>query len=128
MAHGRRTPAPSVLRYADVHSAGATWTHGHAIHADEAATPAGLPGPGGGLLVAGVAAGARDDRQRLWLPPSVASPPPLPSWPGAPWSARTAPGTNGKVERLNRTLLREWAYARVFTTNAERRGPAGGMA
>jgi transposase InsO family protein len=30
------------------------------------------------------------------------------------------PWQNGKVERLNRTLLREWAYARLFTTNAER--------
>ena len=30
------------------------------------------------------------------------------------------PWTNGKVERLNRTLLREWAYSRVFTSNAER--------
>ena len=32
------------------------------------------------------------------------------------------PWTNGKVERFNRTLLREWAYARVFTANAERAG------
>ncbi len=30
------------------------------------------------------------------------------------------PWTNGKVERLNRTLLREWAYSRVFTSNAQR--------
>ena len=30
------------------------------------------------------------------------------------------PWTNGKVERLNRTLATEWAYSRVFTTNAER--------
>lgn len=30
------------------------------------------------------------------------------------------PWTNGKVERLNRTLLREWAYAQVFHSNAER--------
>ncbi len=30
------------------------------------------------------------------------------------------PWQNGKVERLNRTLLGEWAYSRVFTTNAER--------
>ena len=30
------------------------------------------------------------------------------------------PWQNGKVERLNRTLLREWAYARVFRSNAER--------
>ena len=30
------------------------------------------------------------------------------------------PWTNGKVERLNRTLLREWAYSRIFTSNAER--------
>jgi len=32
------------------------------------------------------------------------------------------PWQNGKVERLNRTLLREWAYARVFASNAERAG------
>ena len=30
------------------------------------------------------------------------------------------PWTNGKVERLNRTLLREWAYSQVFRSNAER--------
>lgn len=30
--------------------------------------------------------------------------------PGCPW-------TNGKVERFNRTLLNEWAYARAWTSN-----------
>ena len=30
------------------------------------------------------------------------------------------PWTNGKVERLNRTLATEWAYSRVFTSNDER--------
>lgn len=30
------------------------------------------------------------------------------------------PWTNGKVERLNRTLATEWAYARPFTSNTER--------
>lgn len=30
------------------------------------------------------------------------------------------PWQNGKVERFNRTLLREWAYARPFFDNAER--------
>ena len=30
------------------------------------------------------------------------------------------PWTNGKAERLHRTLLREWAYARRFGSNAER--------
>ncbi len=30
------------------------------------------------------------------------------------------PWQNGKVERLNRTLLTEWAYSRVFRSNAER--------
>ena len=29
------------------------------------------------------------------------------------------PQTNGKVERLNRTLLTEWAYARSFTSSRE---------
>jgi transposase InsO family protein len=30
------------------------------------------------------------------------------------------PWQNGKVERLNRTLQTEWAYSRVFTSNAQR--------
>lgn len=30
------------------------------------------------------------------------------------------PWTNGKIERFNRTLATEWAYSRVFTSNAER--------
>jgi len=30
------------------------------------------------------------------------------------------PQTNGKVERFNRTLAEEWAYVRVYDTNAER--------
>jgi transposase InsO family protein len=30
------------------------------------------------------------------------------------------PWQNGKVERLNRTLVTEWAYRHVFTSNAER--------
>jgi transposase InsO family protein len=29
------------------------------------------------------------------------------------------PRTNGKAERLIQTLLREWAYARVFQTSAD---------
>lgn len=30
------------------------------------------------------------------------------------------PWTNGKVERLNRTLAREWAYSRAYTSNLQR--------
>ena len=33
--------------------------------------------------------------------------------PGCPW-------TNGKAERLNRTLQTEWAYSKAWTSNADR--------
>jgi transposase InsO family protein len=36
------------------------------------------------------------------------------------------PQTNGKVERLNRTLLEEWAYKRLYTTEKGRRAALSG--
>jgi transposase InsO family protein len=33
---------------------------------------------------------------------------------------RRRPQTNGKVERFNRTLLDEWAYVRLYTSNSQR--------
>ena len=36
------------------------------------------------------------------------------------WTRPYRPQTNGKVERYQRTLAREWAYARSWTSNAER--------
>jgi len=30
------------------------------------------------------------------------------------------PRMNGKVERFNRTMVEEWAYVRLYTTNSER--------
>jgi transposase InsO family protein len=36
------------------------------------------------------------------------------------------PQTNGKVERLNRTLLEEWAYKRLYTSETNRRSALSG--
>jgi transposase InsO family protein len=53
------------------------------------------------------------------------------SWPT--WTSRSsgashpgrAPQTNGKVERDNRTLLAEWASARLYRSNRNRRRALG---
>jgi transposase InsO family protein len=47
------------------------------------------------------------------------SPPPSPASP-TPGPAPTGPPTNGKVERFNRTLLAEWAYARPWSSEGQR--------
>ena len=43
-----------------------------------------------------------------WATPSTSTPGP------------TGPQTNGKVERFNRTLAREWAYRQAWKSNEER--------
>ena len=35
---------------------------------------------------------------------------------------RYRPQTNGKAERFIQTLIREWAYVRVYATSDERKG------
>ena len=54
----------------------------------------------------------RDEQQRLGIRHSRTRP--------------RRPQTNGKVERLNRTLLEEWAYKRLYTTETARRAALSG--
>ncbi len=43
------------------------------------------------------------------------------------WTRPYRPQTNGKVERYQRTLAREWAYQQAWTSNAERAGALQGF-
>ena len=43
------------------------------------------------------------------------------------WTRPYRPQTNGKVERYHRTLAREWAYQRAWSSNAERAAALAGF-
>ncbi|MFP5070875.1 IS481 family transposase [Pseudonocardia nantongensis] len=76
----------------------ATWFHQHGIRIERVLTDNAMAYRHGGTWTA-VCAGL-GIRRRFTRP-------------GCPW-------TNGKAERLNRTLLTEFAYARPWTSNADR--------
>ena len=76
----------------------ATWFHQHGIHVERVLTDNAMAYRHGGTWTA-VCAGLGIRRRFIR--------------PGCPW-------TNGKAERLNRTLLTEFAYARPWTSNTDR--------
>ncbi|CAM5339173.1 hypothetical protein GCM10010261_16950 [Streptomyces pilosus] len=43
------------------------------------------------------------------------------------WTRPWRPQTNGRVERFHRTLLEEWAYARPYHSEQERRDAFSGI-
>lgn len=57
---------------------------------------------------------ARDDRQRLGLPLPRLQRAARDAWDKAQIHEAHRPRRNGKVERMNRALAREWQYARLW--------------